>query len=92
MPADGAGEDYFFEVAAIFDQVLERIAMGDTGYALLDDGAIITATLDKGGSQIAGDPQKIKEVTDIWTFSRDVSSKRALENLNWKLVATQAPN
>ena len=53
---------------------------------------LITATLDKGGSHIAGDPQKIKEVTDIWTFSRDVSSKRALDNLNWKLVATQAPN
>ncbi len=53
---------------------------------------LITATLDKAGEQIAGDPQKIKEVTDIWTFSRDVSSKRALENLNWKLVATQAPN
>ena len=53
---------------------------------------LITATLDKAGAQIAGDPQKIKEVTDIWTFSRDVSSKRALENLNWKLVATQAPN
>lgn len=53
---------------------------------------LITATLDKGGAVIAGDPQRIKDVTDIWTFSRDVGSRRALDNPNWKLVATQAPN
>ena len=53
---------------------------------------LINSTLDSSGVLISGDPQKIREVTDIWTFSRDVSSKRALENLNWRLVATQAPN
>ncbi len=53
---------------------------------------LITATRDKDGEVIAGDPQRIKEVTDIWTFSRDVASARARSNLNWKLVATQAPN
>ena len=53
---------------------------------------LITATRDKAGAVISGDAQKIKEVTDIWTFSRDVSSRRALDNPNWKLVATQAPN
>lgn len=53
---------------------------------------LITATRDKAGSVVGGDPQRITEVTDIWTFSRDVSSKRALENLNWKLVETQPPN
>jgi predicted lipid-binding transport protein (Tim44 family) len=53
---------------------------------------LITATRDKAGQLISGDPQKIKEVTDIWTFNRDVSSRKALENLNWRLVATQAPN
>ena len=53
---------------------------------------LINATMDSAGTLVSGDPQKIKEVTDIWTFSRDVSSKRALENPNWRLVATQAPN
>jgi predicted lipid-binding transport protein (Tim44 family) len=53
---------------------------------------LITATRDRGGAIIAGDPQKIKDVTDIWTFSRDVSSAKALANLNWRLIATQAPN
>jgi predicted lipid-binding transport protein (Tim44 family) len=53
---------------------------------------LITATMDGSGTIIAGDPQKIKDVTDIWTFSRDVSTSRALSNPNWRLMATQAPN
>ncbi|MGL4395873.1 MAG: Tim44/TimA family putative adaptor protein [Hyphomicrobium sp.] len=53
---------------------------------------LITATRDKTGVVISGDPQKISEVTDVWTFSRDVSSRRALDNPNWKLVETQPPN
>jgi predicted lipid-binding transport protein (Tim44 family) len=30
-------------------------------------------------------------VTDIWTFSRDVSSGKARSNPNWRLIATQSP-
>ncbi|MEZ5843385.1 MAG: Tim44/TimA family putative adaptor protein [Hyphomicrobiaceae bacterium] len=48
---------------------------------------LISATRDREGRVIAGDPQRIQDVTDIWTFSRDVSSR----DPNWKLVATQAP-
>ena len=51
---------------------------------------LISATRDRGGEVIAGDPQRIKEVTDIWTFSRDLSTPRARQNPNWRLVATQA--
>ena len=50
---------------------------------------LISATRDRSGIVTGGDPQKIKEVTDVWTFSRDVSSARARQNLNWKLIATQ---
>ena len=53
---------------------------------------LISATRDKSGTIIDGDDTRIKDVTDIWTFSRDISSKEARRNLNWKLVATQAPN
>jgi len=53
---------------------------------------LISATRDRSGGVIGGDPQKVKEVTDIWTFSRDVSSARARQDPNWRLVATQAPN
>ena len=47
---------------------------------------LITATRDRDGEVISGDPQKIQEVTDIWTFARDVGSS----DPNWRLVATQA--
>jgi predicted lipid-binding transport protein (Tim44 family) len=53
---------------------------------------LISATRDKAGEVISGDAQKIKDVTDIWVFSRDVSSGKARSNPNWRLVATQAPN
>jgi predicted lipid-binding transport protein (Tim44 family) len=53
---------------------------------------LITATRDNKGNVIDGDETRIKDVTDIWTFSRDISTKDARRNLNWKLVGTQAPN
>jgi predicted lipid-binding transport protein (Tim44 family) len=49
---------------------------------------LISATRDKAGEVIAGDPKRIKEVTDIWTFAREVASR----NPNWRLIATQAAN
>ncbi len=49
---------------------------------------LISATRDKSGTVISGDPQKIKEVTDIWTFARETTSR----NPNWRLVATQSQN
>ena len=49
---------------------------------------LITATRDSNGEVISGDAQKVQEVTDIWTFARDVSSA----NPNWLLIATQAPH
>jgi predicted lipid-binding transport protein (Tim44 family) len=53
---------------------------------------LISATRDRNGQIISGDTQKIKDVTDIWTFSRDISTAKARTNPNWRLVATQAPN
>jgi predicted lipid-binding transport protein (Tim44 family) len=47
---------------------------------------LISATRDKAGQVVAGDAQRITEVTDIWTFARDTSSR----NPNWQLIATQA--
>jgi predicted lipid-binding transport protein (Tim44 family) len=49
---------------------------------------LISATRDRSGVVIAGDPKRIREVTDIWTFARETTSR----NPNWKLVATQAAN
>ncbi len=47
---------------------------------------LISAVLNSAGEVVSGDPKRIKEVTDIWTFARDVSG----QNPNWRLVATQA--
>jgi len=47
---------------------------------------LISATLDKDGEVIDGDPNKVSEVIDIWTFARDTSSR----DPNWKLVATES--
>lgn len=49
---------------------------------------LISATRDRAGVVINGDPKRIREVTDIWTFAREVMSR----NPNWRLVATQAAN
>jgi predicted lipid-binding transport protein (Tim44 family) len=47
---------------------------------------LISATLDKSGAVIDGDPETVAEVKDVWTFARDTRSK----DPNWKLVATEA--
>jgi len=47
---------------------------------------IVSATLDAAGKVIDGDPDKVVEVTDLWTFSRDPKSK----DPNWRLVATES--
>jgi predicted lipid-binding transport protein (Tim44 family) len=52
---------------------------------------LISATRDRAGAILSGDPQRIKEVTDIWTFRRDISTPKARANPNWELVATQSP-
>jgi predicted lipid-binding transport protein (Tim44 family) len=49
---------------------------------------LISVTRDAEGEVVEGDPKKVREVTDIWTFAREVASK----NPNWKLVATEAAN
>jgi predicted lipid-binding transport protein (Tim44 family) len=53
---------------------------------------LITATRDKAGQIIDGDQARVKDVTDIWTFARDISTREARMKPNWKLVGTQSPN
>jgi predicted lipid-binding transport protein (Tim44 family) len=47
---------------------------------------LISVTKDSDGRVIDGDPTEVTEMTDIWTFARDVS----MGDPNWKLVATEA--
>jgi predicted lipid-binding transport protein (Tim44 family) len=47
---------------------------------------LVSATRDKNGNVIDGNPEKVTDITDVWTFARDVSAR----DPNWKLVATEA--
>jgi predicted lipid-binding transport protein (Tim44 family) len=47
---------------------------------------LISVTRDKAGTVIDGNVDKVTEVTDVWTFARDISSR----DPNWKLIATEA--
>jgi predicted lipid-binding transport protein (Tim44 family) len=47
---------------------------------------LVSVTRDKDGTVIDGNADKVTDVTDVWTFARDVTSR----DPNWKLVATEA--
>jgi predicted lipid-binding transport protein (Tim44 family) len=47
---------------------------------------LVTATRNKAGEVIDGNAETVTDVTDVWTFARDASSR----DPNWKLVATEA--
>lgn len=47
---------------------------------------LVTVTRNKAGEVIDGNAESVTEVTDVWTFARDASSR----DPNWKLVATEA--
>jgi predicted lipid-binding transport protein (Tim44 family) len=46
---------------------------------------LVSVTRDKAGAVVEGNADKVTDVTDIWTFARDISSR----DPNWKLVATE---
>jgi predicted lipid-binding transport protein (Tim44 family) len=47
---------------------------------------LVSVTRDRSGAVIEGNPDKVTDVTDVWTFARDISSR----DPNWKLIATEA--
>ncbi len=47
---------------------------------------LITATYDRANAVIDGAPDKVVDVTDVWTFSREAGSR----DPNWRLIATES--
>jgi predicted lipid-binding transport protein (Tim44 family) len=45
-----------------------------------------TAIRDKDGQVLKGDPEQSREITDIWTFAKDIRSG----NPNWTLVSSES--
>lgn len=81
-----AGETKVFQFVGIKSSKIASAAM--TGkratIEVLFTSEMISATLDKNGTAIEGDSKAITDVSESWTFERDVSSR----DPNWKLVAT----
>ncbi len=49
---------------------------------------LVNVTRDKEGDVVSGDPRVVQNITDFWTFARDVRSS----DPNWKLIATRSEN
>ena len=47
---------------------------------------LVSATRDRTGAVIDGSAEKVTDVTDVWTFAREVASR----DPNWKVVATES--
>ena len=47
---------------------------------------MISVTRDKAGTVVDGNAEKLTDVTDVWTFARDIASR----DPNWKLVGTES--
>ena len=47
---------------------------------------MISVTRDKAGAVVDGNAEKLTDVTDVWTFARDITSR----DPNWKLVGTES--
>ncbi|WP_305986552.1 Tim44/TimA family putative adaptor protein [Roseibium sp. MMSF_3544] len=68
-------------------EIVEAALKGSTAQVTVKiHSQLISATKDKAGEVVDGDPAKVTEVVDIWTFARDTESR----DPNWKLVATES--
>ena len=49
---------------------------------------LVNVTRDANNEVLSGDPRSVQEITDFWTFLRDMRSN----DPNWKLIATRTEN
>jgi predicted lipid-binding transport protein (Tim44 family) len=84
---ESRGESMTTRVVSIDQVTVEDAGMRDRSaqVALRFFSKLISATHDKSGAVISGNPDKSVDIADVWTFARDVSSR----DPNWKIIATQ---
>ena len=85
---EGRGETIVFRFVGIDKaEITDAALKGNTEQVTVRfNSKLISATHDKAGAVIDGDPVHVGYVTDIWTFARDINSR----DPNWKLVATES--
>ena len=68
-------------------EIVDAQLKGDTAQLTVRfRSELISLTRAKDGTVVDGDPNKVVEVVDVWTFARDVGNR----DPNWKLVATES--
>ena len=84
---DQRGETVEFNFVGIDKaEIVDASLKGSTAQVTVRFGSkLVSATRDKAGEIVDGDPVLVADVTDIWTFARDASSR----DPNWTLVATE---
>jgi predicted lipid-binding transport protein (Tim44 family) len=66
-------------------KVVEAVLKGRAAEITLAFGAqFISATSNANGAVVEGDAKSVRDVTDVWTFSRDTRAR----DPNWTLIAT----
>ena len=85
---ESRGEVMEFKFVGIDKAEITDAAMkSDTAHVTVTfRSKLISSTYDGDGKVVDGDPVHVSDVTDIWTFARDVASR----DPNWKLVATES--
>ncbi len=70
----------FKDVKAVHASLKDRVAE----ITVAIGAQFISATLGDSGQVLEGDTKSVRDVTDVWTFSRDIRAR----DPNWLLVAT----
>jgi predicted lipid-binding transport protein (Tim44 family) len=47
---------------------------------------LVSVTRNRAGETVEGSPDSVTDVTDLWTFAREIGAR----DPNWKLVATES--
>ena len=83
------GWEQEFEFVGLDEAKLLRAALQGTVARLTVRfvSRVITVTRDAQGNVVAGKPDRLATVKDVWTFERDLTSS----DPNWRLVSTEAP-
>ncbi|MFK8254058.1 Tim44/TimA family putative adaptor protein [Ancylobacter terrae] len=67
--------------------VIDAQVKGKTGQITIRFvSQLVSVTRNAAGEVTDGDPETVADVTDVWTFARDLGAR----DPNWKLVATEA--
>jgi predicted lipid-binding transport protein (Tim44 family) len=68
-------------------KIIAAALKGSTAEVTLAFSArLISATTNAAGAVVEGDAKTVRDVTDVWTFTRDVRTR----DPNWTLVATSS--